>query len=136
MVVGTVVVILAALLVSTANTAAHTDCSFICVGLKGQPLAKTTANSLVCAAVALVKGVDCSSGGCCFQSDLTALEKLNASTAAPLGMAVASVVLATLMGCCSTFTCLCGKDELTEAQSSINEPLVVQGTISARVNPV
>ena len=135
MFVGTVAVILAALLVSTANKTAHDACPFICVGHNGQPLAKTEDNSLVCAVVALAKGHDCSSGSgtgsCCFQSDLTALEKLNASTAAPLGMAVASAVLATLMGCCSTFTCLHGK-----AQSSIDDPLVVQGTSSKRVNSV
>ena len=97
---------LVALLESASDTERQ-QCLYICKDLHGAPMPKNPTNAAKCALLSIVEGVDCSQGGCCFQSDIDSLKALAASTHAPFYAAIAATVFAALMGCCSLHTCAC-----------------------------
>ena len=117
-------------LLSSASDTAHQQCVYVCKDIHGDPLPKSPVNAGVCVLGALLKGVDCSQGGCCFQSDLDSLATLAASTLNPFYVAICAAVLASLMGCCSLHTCACAQPGDGSAppagvsDQSINAPLV------------
>jgi len=123
-----------------ASDTAHQQCLYVCKDMHGTPLPKTPPNAIQCAITLLLQGVDCSQGGCCFQSDLDSLTTLAASTHAPFFAAIWATALAVLMGCCSLHTCACactqrdsdgGYHAVAAAQGSINAPLVPANTAAA-----
>ena len=115
----------AAILVN-ANDTAHQQCLYVCKDRHGTPLPKTQANAVKCAIDSILQGVDCSQGGCCFQSDLDSLSTLAASTHGPFYVAACATVLAALMGCCSFHTCACARTQpdMRNAYESVNAPLM------------
>ena len=126
MVVGLVFAFGLAAILILASQDASDACVFICKDAHGAPLAKSNANALKCALIAPLEGVDCSAGGCCFQSDLDDISTLAGSTRWPLSFSVAVAVLAGLMSCCSLHTCACGTpDAPPVAGRSIHDPLIV-----------
>lgn len=123
-------------LLSSASDTAHQQCLYVCKNIHGDPLPKSPVNAGVCAVGALLQRVDCSQGGCCFQSDLDSLATLAASTHNPFLAATWAAVLAGLMGCCSFHTCACAQPgdgsgaPSGMADQSINAPLVPAQTAS------